>query len=117
MRVDKQLSIKLKEKGFDVPCDAYFNPQNPNDCADYPFDADNFNRDTWAEGYYSAPDLHTVTDWLRDKGLHVYCKPNTNQDLWWFIIDRKGGWGKQKGVYDDYQTALFHGVTAAVDLL
>lgn len=63
----------LKELGYDVPCRSYYHPHNGlSECSE----PDDYNRETWAKGYHSAPTLDEAANWLRGKGLHVMTMPD-----------------------------------------
>lgn len=95
--VTKQLAIKLKQAGFDVPVRGYYH--STDGYSTYLFETvENMNGKNWAEGYCSAPDLHTVTDWLRERhGLHVVTclrrlplpNPYTTCKFMWGVQDVK----------------------------
>lgn len=65
MRVSKETAILLKEAGYDVPCEYGI-------CDDGAI----VKRDLtmWSDWIIApAPTLHEAADWLRSKGVHVYC--------------------------------------------
>ena len=80
--VTKQLAIKLKQAGFDRVINTYYlkidEVENKLRVAFSNLDWNNYSTDS-----YSAPDLHTVTDWLREcHGLHVFADPFKQKWSW-----------------------------------
>lgn len=78
MTVSKETALLLKEKGYDVPCEAYFNSEK-NSPIRYE-DKQNYNRYSNA---CSVPPLHEVADWLRDvHKIHVAALPVNLWQQW-----------------------------------
>lgn len=76
-----EIAAMLKEAGFDVPTSNYFSDKVACELSS----PDNFNRDTWAPGYCSRPDVNTVCDWLYDaRGMHIAVSPSGSK--WGYII-------------------------------
>lgn len=120
MRVTKELAIKLKEKRFDVPCDFYYGSKSDRENYDQYWANSNHN-DKDRRDAISAPDLHTVTDWLREKGMHVCALPALSLPSGWDYVIIDLNERKRLNVigmpYDTHDLALLHGVTAAVEMV
>lgn len=78
--VDKQLSLKLKEKGFDKPCLGFYNPIQDElqlYCAN--------NKDVTYKNILTsvyknkvlvdAPTIEQVLKWLREKDVYIWIEP------------------------------------------
>lgn len=116
-----ELSKRLKDCGFDKPCDHYYNGHgNLNRYAD----TDRINRNT--NGHHtpscSAPTLAHAQKWLREKGIAVSVQANEIQGELWYsadIITTKGINELVDGVFDymGYEAALSAGLSAALELI
>lgn len=81
--VSKELAIMLKDAGFDWPVLKYYHPKYW--LMDTPIEVGNMNAPNWANGYYSAPELPLVAQWLREvHGYHV-CVDILNGE-WYYDI-------------------------------
>ena len=70
----------LKERGFNVPVRDYWHPtyEESNDLG-----IDDFNRDTWGEGYYSLPTQSLLQKFIREqRGVHIEVRRNASGYFW-----------------------------------
>lgn len=116
---DYELSKRLKDCGFDEPCDHLYNCHgNLNRYAD----TDRINRNT--NGHHtpscSAPTLAHAQKWLREK-KHLSVEPYANivanfnyniADLESFADSKGQGIG-----YESYECALAAGISASLELI
>ncbi len=120
--VTKDQAIALKEAGYDWDADAfYWNlPDSHELMQDSQFK--NWNK---LGGYFSAPDLDTVSRWLREvKGLHVVSVPDVGcHDKRWcykgYVRREDGSWDYE-GISKSYRThdlALSAGIDKALNIL
>lgn len=120
--VNKQMALKLKELGFDMPVTRAFNS------SDYKFQmyksARNYNNPIF-EPFFSAPSYDEVLHWLRDKHkMHsdvVNCS-RTSPELTYnpvLQIYGKGDWIDVLGMekYADYNKAQLAIIEKAIELL
>ena len=117
MNVDKLLAIKLKEKGFDVPCDRYYCSDSDSLMRAGPTRR-NFNNDIDPDDItISAPTIYEVTKWLRNKGLHVCA--DWDGKFWFYSIKelKDGGNSIVAGEYGDHDVAILCGIMAGVDMM
>lgn len=98
-RVSKETAVILKEKGYDSCCSSYI------------VDSDGST--------LYIPTLHEVTDWMREKGVHVCVfisvDRKTGKPFWYFeLVDLKTLKYIREGVgsltFDDHDTALEAGI-------
>lgn len=130
-----ELSKRLKDCGFDEPCDHYYNGHgNLNRYAD----TDRINRNT--NGHHtpscSAPTLAHTQKWLREKWLlHICANPAIPTLRWQFYIDDLNQqinpydgelmtrWDDDmqekadERLYDSYEAALSAGIASALELI
>lgn len=98
--INKQLSIKLKEKGFDKPCFGYYHPETPTEFVDgaLSLNCDSCSGGTYEETFESdidfnpnvigAPTIEQVLEWLREeKNVHIgiipYFTMSTKNNIMW----------------------------------
>ena len=119
---DYELSLALKDAGFDYPCYFYYTKKNaPDDCVwqttseEAPVD---YNRRIYAG--CSKPLLYHAQKWLREK-KHLSVEPYANivanfnyniADLESFADSKGQGIG-----YESYECALAAGISAALELI
>lgn len=119
---DYELSLALKDAGFDYPCYFYYTKKNaPDDCVwqttseEAPVD---YNRRIYAG--CSKPLLYQAQKWLREK-KHLSVEPYANivanfnyniADLESFADSKGQGIG-----YESYECALAAGISAALELI
>ena len=119
---DYELSLALKDAGFDYPCSFYYTKKNaPDDCVwqttseEAPVD---YNRRIYAG--CSKPLLYQAQKWLREK-KHLSVEPYANivanfnyniADLESFADSKGQGIG-----YESYECALAAGISAALELI
>lgn len=130
-----ELSKRLKDCGFDEPCDHLYNCHgNLNRYAD----TDRINRNT--NGHHtpscSAPTLAHAQKWLREKWLlHIGANPAIPTLRWQFYIDDLNQqinpydgelmtrWDDDmqekadERLYDSYEAALSAGIASALELI
>lgn len=138
--VSYELALKLKQAGFDEPCDHYYHIKNgvPEDdmwfthgsCADF----NNYKRRP--DDFVSAPFLWQTQKWLREGAmLHVGAYPAVPTRKWHFYIDDLNQhvnphdgelitrWDEDmqekadERLYDSYECALSAGIYAALELI
>ena len=119
---DYELSLALKDAGFDYPCYFYYTKKNaPDDCVwqttseEAPVD---YNRRIYAG--CSKPLLYQAQKWLREK-KHLSVEPYANivanfnyniADLESFADSKGQGIG-----YESYECVLAAGISAALELI
>lgn len=116
-----ELSKRLKDCGFDEPCDHLYNGHgNLNRYAD----TDRINRNT--NGHHtpscSAPTLAHAQKWLREKkGFFVEVTSEALHDWDYFILeldeDVNAGLARGKEIYESYEQALSAGISASLQLI
>lgn len=135
--LDKQLSLKLKEKGFDKPCFGYYYIETPTgnkegelhynicqfrgaiyeDCLyssnyDYYFD-------TYLVNKVDAPTIDQVLEWLREeKSLHIVADFEENMK-WFFQIAKyyTTNYEYCKYGFNTYEDACIAGIEYVVEHL
>lgn len=80
--VSEQLSIKLKELGYDVPTAAYYSILGEENEPPVITNIENHNS---VDHVYSAPSFEEVIDWLDSKGLYVSTGIQSDGE-WHYII-------------------------------
>lgn len=121
--VSYELAIKLKECGFDEPCDHYYTPNKAirivKDNALAPEISNNRFLDEIDDGCCTAVPLWHAQKWLREKKkLHIL----VDSDLygkWYYKVFPIGECCMDEGNsnYVTYEQALSAGISAALDLL
>ena len=114
--VTKEQAILLKELGYNVPCTTYWHKHIVHGFVEKDEEEQDFNKIySWM---YSRPSLLAVTDWLRDKGLHVMADPFEKRWDWnIMIIDTDDFSCSEDYTYPDHDTALSAGIDAALQIL
>lgn len=84
--VQKQTAQLLKEKGFDLPCLAWYIVEDEIMRSTTDFEDDTNGRFPNA---FTAPELYKVPIWLRTKGVHVYVTCTYSE--WYYIIQDTTG--------------------------
>lgn len=82
--VQKETAILLKEKGFDLPCLAWYIVEDEimRSTTDYEHDSNGS-----IPNAFTAPELYKVPIWLREtKGVHVAVLQD-NYDRWFYMIE------------------------------
>lgn len=126
-------AAKLKELGFDEPCEYCYNPDQKllkvKTSAQSPQVTNNRYLDEIANRMATAPRLDQAQAWLREvKGIHISLNPYSissdrydgDNYFWSFELFEvpSGGWLKiNGGGFDTYDLALSAGIDAALDLL
>lgn len=111
----------LKEVGFDVPCNSYYELEDGEavrkDCI-RPYDNNGFG-----DTICSRPTQALAARWLREAhGIMIVSFFDDYMSKWFYVID---GVKKQSGIkcvqsasdYDDYETALEAGLQEAIKLV
>lgn len=137
--IDKQLAIKLKEKGFDRPCLGFYNPIQDElqlYCAN--------NKDVTYKNILTsvyknkvlvdAPTIEQVLEWLReDCGLYISMACSRNYDIdadgrelgswvyWWYEIYSYLSadliYQEEEKEYDTYDEAILEGIEYVINNL
>lgn len=126
--VTKQLAIKLKQAGFDVPVFGRYYQLIDDNKIYYSLSAKNHsyspvnvaNDNTVKDVFVSAPTLYEVTDWLRERhGLHVVAEFIITHEEWAYCIQnlKTGQFNTQNQNLTgwSYAEALAAGIEHAVD--
>lgn len=120
------LSLALKECGFNEPCDHYYTPNKAmrivKDNALAPETANNRFLDEIDDGCCAAVPLWQAQKWLREKGTAVSVQANEIQGELWYsadIITTKGINELVDGGFDymGYEAALSAGISSALELI
>ncbi len=117
IHVTKELAHKLRDIGFDVPTtDYWYDGDTGNNVDRFMQEQSAFNHND-EDMCVSAPDLHCVTDWLREKHrLHVLVCTNTDHDGWIAGIQSKGTFEPIGVINDDEPVATFsEALTSAIE--
>lgn len=81
--VPHEIAVKLKEKGFDLPCAYYYDSDGKrNSYSRNNAVFQDFNNRMGYEDCFSAPDIYQAAAWLRSKGLHIVA----------VVVDGGGSW-------------------------
>lgn len=123
--VSYDLALKLKECGFDEPCDHYYTPEVwKAGYIEYPMllweqTAVNSNDIIYDGERFSAPTLWHAQKWLREKKELIILIGMTRIDDWFYgIYDKCGKCLKDDGTQRDcYEAALSAGIAAALELI
>ena len=124
--VDKQLALKLKEKGFDRPCLGFYNPIQDElqlYCAN--------NKDVTYKNILTsvyknkvlvdAPTIDQVLEWLREeKNRYIsidVCKGFDDFIFAHEITSVGGKWREDNHYYDSYDDAILAGIKFVVEHL
>lgn len=135
--VNKQLALKLKEKGFDKPCFGYYFIEDKNEnnlhknitCGG---DVKNCLRKLSDEKHIDAPTIEQVLEWLReDCGLYISMACSKNYDIdadgrilgswvyWWFEIYSYLSadliYQEEEKEYDTYDEAILEGIKYVIN--
>lgn len=122
-----QIALKLKEKGFDIPCEMYYNIHD--DIEDSIMSLESTGG--WCDFYNSesryrcaAPTITKVLKWLREKGIHAQIEISTlgwYGTLYTFSKDEKGLYDINDSyiclgeIYDDYEKAALSAIEYVLD--
>ena len=119
---DYELSLALKDAGFDYPCYFYYTKKNAHDDCVWQTTSEeapvDYNRRIYAG--CSKPLLYQAQKWLREK-KHLSVEPYANivanfnyniADLESFADSKGQGIG-----YESYECALAAGISAALELI
>ena len=83
--VNLELAIKLKEIGYNIPCNSYYRKDYPETSKLY----ENYNNSEIFKGYYSCPLLYDVQSWFREvHNIQVY--PVICDSIKCYNIDENG---------------------------
>lgn len=114
--VTYQIALKLKEKGFDIPCEMYYHIHD--DIEDSIMSLESTGG--WCNFYNSknryrcaAPPISLVLKWLREKGIHINVEIST---LGWYCSIYHFN-KDENGLYDINNTYLITGnlITGKID--
>lgn len=116
-----EFSKKLKEAGFDEPCDHYWYKaySNSGEMKMRQASADDYNNDDWNVPHCSAPTLWHAQKWLREKKeLYANCFWNAKGQHWqphcqWMNEVQ----GEPIGYAEFYEEGLSMAITAALELI
>lgn len=94
--IDKQLAIKLNEKGFNKLCFGYYHPETPTEFVDgaLSLNCDSCNKETperdidFQPNVIGASTIEQVLEWLREeKNVHIGIMPyftmSTKNNIMW----------------------------------
>ena len=138
--VDKQLALKLKEKGFDRPCFGYYQEDEFNlnlTSIRLLFGGNVTDTMVLHQGendIVDAPTIEQVLEWLReDCGLHIAMVCSRNYDIdadgrelgswvyWWYEIYAHLSadliYQEEEKEYDTYDEAILEGIEYVIDNL
>ena len=119
-----ELSKRLKDCGFDEPCDHYWYKVY-TDSAKMEMrqaSADDYNNDGWSVPHCSAPLLYHAQKWLREeKNWHIIVEPL----IWESLTYEFKLWHKFRGYenanrgfyFSSYERALSAGISASLELI
>ena len=127
--VTYEIAKRLKEAGFNEPCDHYYHHGELKRYAD----TDSVNRNTNGHGRpnkCSAPTLWQAQKWLREKhNIHVQIEA-VMQEQWTYTLVDLAPWSDMDGEWHDripdregypqiatYESALSAGIAAALELI
>jgi len=123
--VNKELAIKLKELGFDLPTISCFHPRyglyssvsEYRDAFESPEDFDHYNSSHWVKGYYSAPTLELAKQWFREKhGIIITVSYDLGDYELFIDVDKHSGSTGYDIIYGSYEEALEAGLLEACNL-
>lgn len=104
MRVSKETAVLLKDAGYDVASEMYYDQHGDLQRAELGECDFNDSRTT-----YSAPTLHEAADWLRSKGVHLGA--DWDGDYWfWYITLLDNSDSIVGGNYDTHDSAYEAGI-------
>lgn len=138
--VGYELAIKLKECGFDEPCDRYWYGPYPNsdEMEMRKGETMDYNNDDWYIPHCSVPTLAHAQKWLREKwGIVVIAEPDWDSEdycmadyltgEWYFSVWKDGDRVRcnfdpnaEEGriwMFEKYEQALSAGISAALELI
>ena len=124
--VSKELAIKLKGLGFDLPTISYYHPRydlyheqaSYGDAFNNPEDFMHYNSAEWAKGYYSAPTLELAKQWFREKhGIIITVSYDLGDYEIFIDVDNHSGSEGNDRIYDTYEEALEVGLLEACNLI
>lgn len=124
-----EFSKKLKEAGFDEPCDHYWYKaySNSGEMKMRQASADDYNNDDWNVPHCSAPTLWHAQKWLREKEKidvlvyncacgYIWEVSKANNGTGLILFDEKGD-DENSGCWTSYEAALSAGISAALELI
>lgn len=121
---DKQLSIKLKEKGFDRPCLGFYNPIQDELQLYCTNNKDVTYKNILTSVYKNkvlvdAPTIEQVLEWLREeKKIHIVID-FTDDMVWYFQIAKyyTKHYEYQQYGYNSYDDAILAGIEYVINNL
>lgn len=126
--VDKQLALKLKEKGFDKPCFGWYDSEGDDDelllntrtIIDCNY-KDLLESTNDIDVFIDAPTIDQVLEWLREE-KHIYisidvCKGFDDFVFAHEITSVEGKWREDNHYYDSYDDAILAGINFIVEHL
>ena len=122
--IDKQLALKLKEKGFDKPCFGYYFIEDKNEnnlhknitCGG---DVKNCLRKLSDGKHIDAPTIEQVLEWLREeKEIMVFPVYSKNTSRWYCEIVNADSLESEKLLFpDSYEDACIAGIEYVINNL
>lgn len=117
-----EFSKKLKEAGFDEPCDHYWYKaySNSGEVKMRQASADDYNNDGWNVPHCSAPTLWQAQKWLREKH-HISIRVSyiAYHKVWfadWLNLD-SGEFDDTDATFATYEEALTDGICVVLELI
>ena len=122
--VTYELAVKLKEKGFDIPCYGYYHRDGGNDSFELCGNGDCDFLNSKNKHRIAAPTISQVLKWLREeKGIHIevmFIRPLHNR-VKYYITDTDGSRGDFMDVsdehYETWEQATLAGIEYVLDNL
>ena len=129
--LDKQLALKLKEKGFNKSCFGYYHLETPTEFVDGELALNNYScrGGTYKETLESdidfqpnvigAPTIEQVLKWLREeKDIMVFPVYSKNTSRWYCEIVNADSLESEKLLFpDSYEDACIAGIEYAINNL
>lgn len=119
---DYELSLALKECGFDEPCEAFYLP--PMKSRPEPFFSGRVKRSIKNETHafhLSAPSLYHAQKWLREKKkMHCQVLLNGVRSMYFWQVREiigNGRYADSAHQYDVYEDAMSDCISAALELI
>ena len=131
--IDKQLALKLKEKGFDKPCFGYYYIETPTGLTDGELVLSRYygRRATFMDtlkrhdlpyttsNIVDAPTIEQVLEWLREeKEIMVFPVYSKNTSRWYCEIINADSLESEKLLFpDSYEDACIAGIKYVINNL
>lgn len=116
--IDKQLAIKLKEKGFNKPCFGEYVYVHDNFIPFLTYNGESFEELLQYTRFIPAPTIEQTLEWLREKDIMVFPVYSKNTSRWYCEIVNADSLESYKlPLSDSYEDACIAGIEYVINNL